>query len=75
MTDVMQPLDVSCFALLKKKWEILLQDRVNEFGPKHQLSKSDFVNQLCKVWKHGMNVANIISGFKSTGLCYILFCV
>ena len=68
VTDVMQPLDVACFGPLKRRWEKLLQERVNTFGPKHQLTKSDFVNQLCVVWKDGMSKENIISGFQSTGL-------
>ena len=37
------------------------------FGPKHQLSKSDFVNQLCSVWNEGMSKENVIVGFQSTG--------
>lgn len=68
VTDVMQPLDVACFGPLKRRWEKLLQERVNTFGPKQQLSKSDFVNQLCSIWKDGMNKENVISGFQSTGI-------
>ena len=53
-TDVLQPLDVSCFRPLKRRWEQLLQQRVNTFGAKTALSKGDFLNQLCKIWKDGM---------------------
>lgn len=67
VTDVMQPLDVACFGPLKRLWEKLLQERVNTFGPKHQMTKSDFVNQLCKIWNDGMHKENVISGFESTG--------
>ena len=67
VTDVMQPLDVSCFGPLKRRWEKLLHERVNTFGPKQQLTNSDFVNQLCKIWKDGMNKENVTSGFESTG--------
>ena len=70
VTDVLQPLDVTCFGPLKKKWEKLLHERINTFGAKHQLTKSDFVNQICKVWKLGMNKENIINGFESTGNIY-----
>ena len=66
-TDVLQPLDVSCFGPLKGKWEILLHERMNTFGPKHQLTKADFVNQICRIWNEGMNKDNVISGFQSTG--------
>ena len=67
VTDVLQPLDVTCFGPLKRRWEQLLQERVNMFGAKSQLSKGDFVNQLCKVWKEGMKTDNIVNGFASTG--------
>ena len=48
VTIVLQPLDVTCFGHLKRCWEQLLQERVNLFAAKSQLSKEDFVNQLCK---------------------------
>ena len=40
VTDVLQPLDVACFGPLKRRWEKILHERMNVFGPKHQLSKS-----------------------------------
>ena len=67
VTDVLQPLDVPCFGPLKKKWEMLFQERVNLFAAKSQLSKGDFVNQLCKIWRDGLKPDNIVSGFASTG--------
>ena len=67
VTDVLQPLDVSCFGPLKRKWEMLLQERVNLFAARLQLSKGDFVNQLCKIWRDGLKPDNIVSGFASTG--------
>ena len=67
LTDVLQPLDVACFGPLKCCWELLLQERVNTYGTKSNLTKCDFVNQLCKIWKEGMNSTNIINGFASTG--------
>ena len=49
--DFLQSLDVSCFGPLKRRWEQLLQQRVNTFGAKTALSKGDFVNKLCnKIW-------------------------
>lgn len=62
ITGVMQPLDVSCFSPLKRRWEKPLHERLMTFGAKHQLTKSD-VNQLCKVWNEGMNQKNAQSGF------------
>ena len=43
------------------------RERVNLFAAKSQLSKEDFVNQLCKIWKDGMRESNIVNGFSSTG--------
>ena len=67
VTDILQPLDVTCFGPLKRRWEQLLQERVNLFAAKSQLSKEDFVNQLCKIWKDGMKESNIVNGFSSAG--------
>ena len=47
-----------------------MHKRINTFGAKYQLTKSDFVNQICKVWKLDMNKENIINGFESTGNIY-----
>ena len=68
ITDVLKPLDVARFGPLKRRWELLLQERVNTYGTKSNLTKRDFVNQLCKIWKEGMNSTNIINGFASTGV-------
>jgi len=68
VTDVLQPLDVACFGPLKRRWEQLLQERVNKFGAKSSLSKGDFVNQLCRIWGEGMKANSITSGFSSTGI-------
>ena len=62
VTDVSQPLDVACFGPLKCPWELLLQEHVSTYGAKFNLTKRDFVNQLCKIWKEGMNSTNIING-------------
>ena len=50
--DMLQPLDVSCFGPLKRKWEMRLQEQVN---------------LLCKIWREGLKPDSIISGFASTG--------
>ena len=67
VTDVLQPLDVACFGPLKRLWEMLLQEGFNTYGTKSNLTKRDFVNQLCKIWNERMNSTNIINGFTSTG--------
>ena len=73
VTDVMQPLDVTCFGPLKRAWENRLQRRINEFGIKQSLTRSEFVNELCAIWGDGMKRENAISGFESTGISVRLF--
>lgn len=68
VTDVMQPLDVSCFRLLKHLWEKRLHQRINEHGIKNSLTKSEFVNELCGICTTGMKSENAISGFVATGI-------
>lgn len=72
VTDVMQPLDVSCFGPLKRAWDARLQRRVNEYGIKRPLTRSEFVNELCSIWNNGMKKENAVSGFAATGmsLCF-----
>ena len=55
VTNVLQPLDVVCFDPLKGCWELPLQELVNTYGAKSNLSKHKFVNQLCKIWNSGIN--------------------
>ena len=53
---------------LKRVWEKMLNDRLNELGPKARLDKATFVDKLCEVWHAGLKSENIISGFTSTGI-------
>ena len=55
VNDVLQPSDVACFGPLKCHWELLLQEPVNTYGRKSNLTI-----------REGMNSTNIISGFAST---------
>ena len=66
-TDILQPLDVSCFGPIKRRWEELLQERINLFAARSQLIKGDFVDHLCKIWRESLHASKIISGFSSTG--------
>ena len=45
-TDVMQPLDVSCFSPLKSKYKQLLTEFVHRTGGRQQLSKAAFCNLI-----------------------------
>ena len=72
VTDVLQPLDVFCFGPLKRAWERQLHQCL-EFGMKHPLTRSEFVNELYAIWNTGMKKENAISGFeKKTGISYSL---
>ena len=71
VTDVLQPLDVFCFAPLKRAWERQLHQCL-EFGMKHPLTRSEFVNELCAIWNTGMEKENTVSGFEKTGISYSL---
>ena len=67
VTDVLQPLDVTCFGPLKRKWEIMLNSRSNTLGSSRaRLDKATFVDQICEVWHDGLKSSNIVSG--STGI-------
>ena len=69
VTDVLQPLDVACIGPLKRKWETMLNERLNQLGAsRSRLDKATFVEQLCKVWHDGLKPTNIIAGFESTGI-------
>ena len=71
--DVFKTSDMSCFGPLKQCWRDILQHRENLFGAKSSLSKGDFVDQLCRIWKFGMTTENVIGGFSSIGK-YICKC-
>ena len=66
VTDKLQPLDVTCFSPLKKKWNTLLAERANVLGPRETISKSTFADLVCSIWYEGLSPANAISGFKAT---------
>ena len=49
---------------VKQAWERRLHQRINKFGFKHPLTRSEFVNELCAIWNIGMKKENAISGFE-----------
>ena len=67
-TDVLQPLDVTCFGPLKQKWSKLLAARSNISGSRSSLTKSSFVDELAHIWYACFSESNIKSGFSSTGI-------
>lgn len=68
VTDKLQPLDVSCFSPLKRKWQTLLAQRGNVLGSRETISKPVFVDLLCSIWHQGLSAENSISGFRCTGI-------
>ena len=67
-TDLLQPLDVSCFFPLKKAYDNMLTEIVSQTGAKEPLRKGKFVDLPAKVWHKGLSPENIRSGFKKTGI-------
>ena len=65
-TDLLQPLDKSCFRPLKLEWDKTLIKWQME--NQRKLSKSEFADLLCETWNRGFKPATIISGFVSTGI-------
>ena len=68
VTDVLQPLDVACFGLLKREWERILNLWVNESGMKQSMRKEIFVNKISEIWYNGLKESNIKNGFEATGI-------
>ena len=57
-TDILQVFGKTCFSSLKKSWEQLLGEHTNIHGVNYSLSKPEFVNLLCSIWKKGLNENN-----------------
>ena len=67
-TDVLQPLDISCFSPLKEQYEKLLAEFVHRTGGWQILLKSAFYNLIAKFWREGLTKENSVSGFQKTGI-------
>ena len=52
-TDLLQPLDKTCYGPLKRKWDTVVRERKTRFGSKSALSEDEFVNLLCSIWNEG----------------------
>lgn len=65
-TDILQPMDRSCFSPIKYKWnERLIEwQRLNQ----RSLTKSEFCDLLCEVWRDGLSKEVIQNSFRVTGL-------
>lgn len=69
-THLMQPLDVSFFAPMKRKWREVLDTWRKECRRKGSIPKEQFPNLLNRLWSHIAENAstNLQSGFRATGL-------
>ena len=66
-TYVLQPLDVLCFSPLKAHYEKFLTEFVHQPGGRQKLTKPALCNLIASIWKKGLPVENMITGFKNTG--------
>lgn len=69
-THLMQPLDVSFFAPMKRKWREILDSWRKECRRKGSIPKEHFPRLLNRLWSHIENTSatNLQSGFRATGL-------
>ena len=68
VTDISQPLDVTCFGPLKREWEGVLEKWCSAFGSREPIRKATFVQNVCDIWYKGLSESNIKSGCCSTGI-------
>ena len=68
VTDVLQPLDVTCFGPIKRRWQAVLNQIGSLHGTRNALNKATFVDELCSVWMEYLNTRNVSSGFHATGI-------
>lgn len=67
-TDMLQPLDVSCFFPVKKAWNTHLQNQISASAGMNHVDKKNFVDILTTVWRQGLSEENVKAGFEATGL-------
>lgn len=73
-TDLLQPLDVACFAPLKVQYEKQLNDFMHKTGAREPLRKAAFVDMLCSVWQQGLSSDNVKASFRATGIVLVDKC-
>ena len=67
-THLTQPLDKGCFSPLKIKWKQVC----SEFrwkNPGRVVTRFDFSKLFAEAWYDAMSSKNIISSFRTTGIC------
>ena len=66
-THTSQPLDKGCFSSLKESWKQVCHDFLTS-NPGKVETRYQFSQLFNKAWMQSMNISNIISGFKVTGI-------
>ena len=66
-THTSQPLDKGCFSSLKESWKQVCHDFLTS-NPGKVITRYQFSQLFNKAWMQNMNISNIISGFKATGI-------
>ena len=66
-THTSQPLDKGCFSSLKESWKQVCHDFLTS-NPGKVVTRYQFSQLFNKAWMQSMNISNIISGFKATGI-------
>jgi sialic acid synthase SpsE len=66
-TDLLQPLDVSRFKVLKTSWDNALVSYQRRMKFCH-VSKAETANILCSIWKSSLSQATIQAGFRKAGI-------
>ena len=66
-THISQPLDKGCFSSLKESWKQVCHDFLTS-NPGKVVTRYQFSQLFNKAWMQSMNISNITSGFKVTGI-------
>ena len=66
-THVSQPLDKGCFGPLKTRWRQICHEFQVQ-NPGKSVSRYTFSELFSRAWVESMNMANILSGFRCTGI-------
>ena len=62
-----QPLDTSCFGPLEKYWNEVCRQYLLD-NPGQVVTKFQFSKLFADAWSKGITIANVVSGFRGTGI-------
>ena len=67
-THLLQPLDKGCFGPLKSFWKQICHNFISH-NPGRQVTRFEFSMLFSEAWYQAMTMSNIVSSFKTTGIC------